>query len=151
MLNDETKKPKGKKATPPSGESLISFIGKPDPEIVRLLTPREQWTPAQKRADKRAEAAAHARGAIWYGRVLKLLQTGDLAGAVQAIGSFPGGDQFSQSGNARQHGLLQRGLQLGPGRQLQQGFPLPRPSGHRRLGQRSALQAGQRLGQRAGR
>ena len=98
MLNDESKKGTGKKGTPQSAKSPSIFDAKRDPEIVRLMTPREQWTPAQKRADKRAEDAAYARGAIWYERLLELLRTGNLAGAVQALNSFPGGLSFFSQG-----------------------------------------------------
>jgi len=91
MLSDETKKQKGKKAPSQSGENPAFFTAAPDPDIVRLLTPREQWTPAQKRVDKRAEEATRARGAIWYEQLLGLLRTGDLAGAERALNSFPGG------------------------------------------------------------
>ena len=97
MLSNETKKPKGKKSTPQSGENPNFLTAEPDPATLRLLTPREQWTPAQKRADKRAEDAARAQGAIWYEQLLELIRTGDLAGAVRAISPIPGGHYFSQA------------------------------------------------------
>lgn len=109
MLNDEAKKQKGKKGTPQLGESPSFFTAKPDPEILRLITPREQWTPAQKRADKRAEAAAYARGTIWYEQLLELLRTGDLAGAVQAINPSPGGPYSSQAVEAVARAQVQAG------------------------------------------
>ena len=111
MLNDETKKGKGKgkKGAAQSGESPGFFDAKPDPEIVRLMTPREQWTPAQKRADKRAEAAAYARGLAAYDRVLALLGAGDLAGAVRAITPFEGAHYFVQAIQAVAQAQVQAG------------------------------------------
>ncbi len=91
MLNDETKKQAGKAPAPQSVEFPSLFDAKPDPAIVRLMTPREQWTPAQKRADKRDEDAARARGYRYFEQVQELLRTGDLAGAVRAINPFPSG------------------------------------------------------------
>lgn len=91
MLSDKRKKQEGKKATPQPAKSPSLFDQKPDPAIVRMMTPREQWTPAQKRADKRDEDAARARGYRYFEQVQELLQTGDLAGAVRAINPFPSG------------------------------------------------------------
>ncbi len=91
MLNDETKKQKGEKAVPQSAKRPSFFDAKPDPATIRMITPREQWTPAQKRADKRDEDAARARGYSYYQQVQELIRTGDLAGAVRAINPFPSG------------------------------------------------------------
>ena len=73
------------------------------------LLGRPVLTPAQKRAEKRAEDAAYARGAIWYEQLLALLRTGDLAGAVQAINPFPGGPYFSQAIEAVARAQVQAG------------------------------------------
>ena len=109
MLSDKSKKQEGEKGAPQSAKSPSIFDAKPDPAIVRLLTPREQWTPAQKRADKRAEAAAYARGAIWYEQLLELLRAGDLAGAVQAINPSPGGPYSNQAVEAVARAQVQAG------------------------------------------
>lgn len=97
MLRDKTKKQKGKEGSPESVENPSLFDAKPDPAIVRLLTPYEQWTPAQKRADKRAEDAARAQGLVFYQQVQALLKAGDLAGAVRAINPFPSGHYYSEA------------------------------------------------------
>ena len=66
--------------------------------------------PKQTKADKRAEAAAYARGTVWYERLLELLRTGDLAGAVQALNAFPGGPSyFSQAVEAVARAQVQAG------------------------------------------
>lgn len=109
MLNDETKKGKGKKGTPQSAKSPSMFDAKTDPATLRLLTPREQWTPAQKRADKRAEAAAYARGLVAYDQVLALLGAGDLAGAVRAVTPFQGAHYFVQAIQAVAQAQVQAG------------------------------------------
>jgi hypothetical protein len=109
MLNDKTKKQEGKKVTPTSVKSPSLFGTKSDPAIVRLMTPREQWTPAQKRADKRAEAAAYAERNIWYEQLLELLRAGDLAGAVQAINPSPGGPYSNQAVEAVARAQVQAG------------------------------------------
>lgn len=89
------KKQEGKKATPKPAKSPSLFGAKMDPATRRLLTPREQWTPAQKRADKRDEDAARARGYRYFEQVQELIRTGDLAGAVRAINPFPSGYGYS--------------------------------------------------------
>ncbi len=109
MVDDENKKQKGKKGTPQSGENPGFITATPDSELLRLITPREQWTPAQKRAYKRGEGAASARGGIWYEQLLELLRTGDLTGAVQAINLFPGGDHFSPAVEAVARAQVQAG------------------------------------------
>ena len=109
MLNDDSKKDKGKKGAPPSAKSPSMFDAKTDPATLRLLTPREQWTPAQKRADKRAEAAAYARGLVAYNQVLALLGAGDLAGAVRAVTPFQGAHYFVQAIQAVAQAQVQAG------------------------------------------
>lgn len=85
------------------------FEAKTDPATVRLLTPREQWTPAQKRADKRAEAAAYERGLVAYDQVLALIGAGDLAGAVRAVTPFQGAHYFVQAIQAVAQAQVQAG------------------------------------------
>ena len=109
MLNDDSKKGTGKKGAPKSAKSPSIFDAKPDPAFVRLMTPREQWPPAQKRADKRAEAAAYARGLAAYDQVLALLGAGDLAGAVRAINPFQGAHYFVQAIQAVARAQVQAG------------------------------------------
>ncbi len=109
MLSDKSKKQEGKKRTPTSAKSPSLFDAKPDPAIVRLLTPREQWTPAQKRADKRAEDAARAKGHGFYEQVQALLRAGDLAGAVEAINPFPSGHYHSEAMQAVATAQVQAG------------------------------------------
>ena len=95
MLNDKTKKEPGKEAAPKPAKSPSLFDEKPNPAIVRMMAPREQWTPAQKRADKRDEDAARARGYRYLEQVQELIRTGDLVGAVRAINPFPSGYEYS--------------------------------------------------------
>ena len=109
MLDDETKKAQGKKATPKSAKNSSLFEAKTDPATVRLLTPREQWTPAQKRADQRAEAAAYARGLVAYDQVLALIGAGNLAGAVRAVTPFQGAHYFVQAIQAVAQAQVQAG------------------------------------------
>jgi len=109
MLSNKSKEQVGKKATPKPAKSPSLFGAKTDPATVRLLTPREQWTPAQKRADQRAQDAAHARGAAWYEQVLALLRAGYLAEAVRASHAFPGGDHFSLAVEAVARAQVQAG------------------------------------------
>ena len=109
MLNDDSKKGNGKKGAPQSAKSPSMFEAKTDPATLRLLTPREQWTPAQKRADKRAEAAAYARGLVAYDHVLALLGAGDLAGAVRAVTPFQGAHYFVQAIQAVAQAQVQAG------------------------------------------
>lgn len=109
MLEDETKKAQGKKATPKSAKSSSLFEAKTDPATVRLLTPRAQWTPAQQRADKRSEDVIRVRGAVWYEQVLVLLRAGDLAGAVRAITPSPGGYHTGQAVEAVARAQVQAG------------------------------------------
>ena len=85
------------------------FDAKPDPELVRLLTPRAQWTPTQLRADQRAEEATRAREFQFYEHVKALLAAGDLAGAVQAINSSQGGDYHSSAVQAVAQAQVQAG------------------------------------------
>jgi hypothetical protein len=109
LSNDKMKEQEGKKATPQPAKSSGLFGAKMDSATRRLLTPREQWTPAQKRADKRAEDAAHAQGSIWYEQMLALLRAGDLAGAVQAITPSPGGPYVNQAVEAVARAQVQAG------------------------------------------
>ncbi|RFP63648.1 hypothetical protein D0N36_18350 [Hymenobacter lapidiphilus] len=73
------------------------------------MTPREQWTPAQQRADKRAEEAARAKGYGFYEQLLALLQAGDLAGAVRAINPFSSGHYHSEAMQAVATAQVQAG------------------------------------------
>ncbi len=109
MLSDKMKKQEGKKVIPKPAKSPSLFEAKTDPATVRLLTPREQWTPAQKRADKRAEAAAYARGLVAYDQVLALIGAGDLAGAVRAVTPFQGAHYFVQAIQAVAQAQVQAG------------------------------------------
>lgn len=73
MLRDKNKKQEGKEVLPTPAESSILFDGKPDPELERMMTLREQWTPAQKIAGERAEETARAPGLLFYQQVQALL------------------------------------------------------------------------------
>lgn len=61
------------------------------------LLGRPILTPAQKRAQKRAEKVAYAWGLVCYNQVQALLQAGDLSGAVQAITPFPAAEYYDQA------------------------------------------------------
>jgi hypothetical protein len=58
---------------------------------------RPVLTPAQKRAAKRAETAAYAKGLACYEQLQALLQAGDLAGAVRAINPFQAAEYHTQA------------------------------------------------------
>jgi hypothetical protein len=58
---------------------------------------RPVLTPAQKRAAKRAEKAAYAKGLACYEQLQALLQAGDLAGAVRAINPFQAAEYHTQA------------------------------------------------------
>lgn len=79
------KKQEGKEATPTSAQSPSLFDAKPDPALERLLTPREQWTPAQKRAEKRAEVVRRQESLAQYGQVQAQLRAGHLPEALRMV------------------------------------------------------------------
>lgn len=85
MLSDKMKKQEGKEATPTSAKSPRLFDAKPDPAIERLMTPREQWTPAQKRAEKRAEVVRRQESLVQYGQVQVQLRAGNLPEALRMV------------------------------------------------------------------
>jgi hypothetical protein len=109
MLGDKSKKQEGKKGTPQSGESPNVFAADIDPAIRRLLTPREQWTPAQIQADKHDEDAARAQGLRYYEQVRALLGAGNLTGAMQAITPFPGAHYYNEAVQAVAQAQVQAG------------------------------------------
>lgn len=85
MLSNKMKKQEGKKSTPKPAESLSLFGAKTDPATLRLLTPREQWTPAQKRAEKRAETMRRQESLVQYEQVQAQLHAGNLPEALRLV------------------------------------------------------------------
>lgn len=65
--------------------------------------------PKQTKAEQREEEAARAQGFVLYEQVLALLQTGDLARAMQAISSFPSAHYFNEAIKAVAQAQVQAG------------------------------------------